>query len=79
MLTAAHFCEKYWSSARGHAMTEEFIALNNTNEFDAFWSANAEALGAEVGDRERCFALACNCELIIGGGAAPLFRVGFVD
>lgn len=57
-------------------MTEEFIALADTDDFDAFWEANKDALEM---DRETAFQLACNCELTIGGGAAPLFRVGFVD
>ena len=58
---------------------ETFIELHTSDDFDAFYKANEDALTDEVGDYVRCFSLACNQELIIGGGAAPLFHVGFVD
>lgn len=57
---------------------ETFIALPDTDAFEAFYEANRDALD-EIADRQTVFALACNCELMIGGGAAPLFRVGFSD
>jgi hypothetical protein len=60
-------------------MTETFIALNDTDDFDAFWQDNAEALECEGLTRDFAFQAACNQSLVIGGGAAPLFRVGFVD
>jgi hypothetical protein len=59
-------------------MTEQFIPLATIEDFDQFWMDNHVSL-LEIASYEECFALACNCELIIGGGAAPLFRVGFVD
>jgi hypothetical protein len=59
-------------------MAEQFIPLNDTEDFDAFWRDNEDAL-SEIGSKDVCFALACNCELLIGGGSAPLFRIGFVD
>jgi hypothetical protein len=59
-----------------HDDSEEFLPLADTDAFDAFWETNGEYLDM---DRETAFALACNCNLIIGGGAAPLVRVGFVD
>ena len=57
---------------------ETFIGLHDTDEFESFYAANQDEL-AELGDKSICFALACNCELLIGGGAAPFVRVGFVD
>ncbi len=58
---------------------ETFVPIADTDEWAAFWADNAAALIETVGDHDRCFALACNCSLLVGGGAAPLFRVGFVD
>lgn len=55
---------------------EEFIAIADMDEWEAFWEANIDAMDM---DRDTAFNLACNCCLVIGGGAAPLFRVGFVD
>jgi hypothetical protein len=60
-------------------MAETFIPLNDTDEFDAFWLDNAEAFEAEGITRDFAFQAACNQSLVIGGGAAPMFRVGFVD
>ncbi len=57
---------------------ETFIEIADMDVWDAFVEANRETL-AEIADSETVFHLACNCELLIGGGAAPLFRVGFVD
>jgi hypothetical protein len=54
----------------------EFFPLTDTDHFDRFWEDNCEAISV---DKKTAFLLACNCALIIGGGAAPLFRVGFVD
>lgn len=59
-------------------MDETFIPLADMDAWDAFYQANKDALD-EIGDRTICFHLACNCELRVGGGAALLFRVGFVD
>ena len=58
--------------------TETFIAIADVDQWEAFVAANVEAL-EEIADIATCLALALNCNLIIGGGAAPLFRVGFVD
>jgi hypothetical protein len=53
--------------------SEPFIPLADTDAFDAFYAANRPALDA-IADRDTVFALACNCELVVGGT-----RVGFVD
>jgi hypothetical protein len=58
-------------------MNEQFIPLADMDAFHAFWDENGDALSAL--SKDDAFLLACNCELIVGGGAAPLFRVGFVD
>lgn len=58
--------------------TETFIPLADLDAWEAFYEANREALEA-IADKATCYALACNQSLLIGGGAAPLFRVGFVD
>ncbi len=58
---------------------ETFIPIADMDEWATFWAANSEALTDEVGDEERCLDLACNLSLMVGGGAGPLFRVGFVD
>jgi hypothetical protein len=59
--------------------SEEFIAINGMDEWESFWAANAHELEGEVGDEATCRGLACNHLLVVGGGAAPVFRVGFVD
>lgn len=56
--------------------TEEFIALATTEDFDAWWRDNGEAVDI---DRATALELAMNCNLVFGGGAAPRIRVGFVD
>lgn len=53
----------------------EFFPIADMAEWDAFWSANAEAIDTDEG---QALTLACRGELMVGGGAAPLFRVGFV-
>lgn len=58
--------------------TETFIPLHDTDEWDAFFAANRDDL-LEIADEDTLISLACNCSLLVGGGAAPLFRVGFVD
>jgi len=55
---------------------EEFIALADMDAWEEFWDNNGEFLDI---DRQTAFDMACNCSLVVGGGAAPLFRVGFVD
>lgn len=57
---------------------ETFVPLDDLDAWESFYSANADAL-AEIADKATCLALAMNCELLVGGGASPLFRVGFVD
>lgn len=57
---------------------ETFIAIADMDQWADFVDANREAL-ADIGTEAMCLALAMNCELILGGGAAPLFRIGFVD
>jgi hypothetical protein len=59
-------------------MEDAFFPLGDMDAWEAFWTANQDAL-LEIGDKATCFALACNCELVVGGGAAPMFRIGFVD
>lgn len=62
---------------------EEFFGLADMDEWEAFWKANTTD-GADdselvaLGGHDACLALARNCELVIGGGAAPRVRVGFV-
>jgi hypothetical protein len=60
-------------------MEAEFVPLADMAAWDAFWAANAACLEDEIGDEVDCFELACDGLLTIGGGAAPLLRVGFVD
>jgi|GEM_PF-3438404 len=57
---------------------EQFIPMHDTDEWRDFYAANKDALD-EIGDEAHCFALAQNQALVVGGGAAPQFRVGFVD
>ena len=59
-------------------MTETFVPIANIDEWHDWWAENCEALDPDLLE-ERAFRLACNQSLMIGGGAAPLFRVGFVD
>ena len=54
----------------------EFFPLNDMDAWEDFWSCNGEALDM---DKQTAFALACNQSLLVGGGAAPLICVGFVD
>jgi hypothetical protein len=61
---------------KARAGKEAFFPLHDTDDFATFWEANGESL---IMDQTAAFQLACNCELLIGGGAAPLIRVGFVD
>lgn len=58
---------------------EDFIGIADMDEWAAFWTDNSEALSDEIGDEDTCLRLAMNCSLMVGGGGAPLFRVGFVD
>lgn len=59
--------------------TEEFVPIADMDAWADFWAENGWALEDEIGDEDKCMALAMNCCLLVGGGAAPLFRVGFVD
>lgn len=52
-----------------------FLPIADMDEWREFWDANGEA----IGDEDIALRLAMNCALLVGGGAAPLFRVGFVD
>lgn len=61
------------------APAEHFLPIADIDEWDAFWRNNGHALTDEIGDEDTCLRLALNCCLLVGGGAAPLFRVGFVD
>jgi hypothetical protein len=54
----------------------EFVPVADLIEWAAWWEANGEYLEM---DEPTARALAMNCELVVGGGAAPLFRIGFVD
>lgn len=56
--------------------TETFVPLRGMDEWEAFWNANRNASECT---ETRALALARNQCLFIGGGASPLFRVGFVD
>lgn len=72
-----------WSLAKANGFyldsAETFVPLADMDAWADWWAANGEAMRDEVGDEATCLALAMNCELRIGGGAAPLFRIGFVD
>ena len=57
----------------------EFIPLMDMRDWNSFWLENEADLLDAVGDEETCRRLAMNCALMVGGGAGPLFRVGFVD
>jgi len=59
--------------------SETFIPIEDLDAWDAFWAENVEALTDEIGDEPTCRALASNHLLRVGGGAAHLFRVGFVS
>ncbi len=58
-------------------MDEEFIPISDMASWEEFLAANDDL--TNIADRETLLRLALNCELVIGGGAAPIFRVGFVD
>lgn len=56
--------------------TETFVPISDMDEWVTFWNANKDS----VNFTEECaLSLARNQCLFVGGGAAPLFRVGFVD
>lgn len=57
---------------------EIFKPIADMAAWEAFKAENSDALNA-IADEATVFQMACNCELLIGGGASPLFRVGFVD
>ncbi len=57
-------------------MPEQFISIASQEEWAEFWADNQEALAEEIGDEATCRELAISQTLMIGGGAAPLFRVG---
>lgn len=57
---------------------EIFVPIHNIDEWHDWWSDNCESFDPDLTE-EHAFRLACNQSLIVGGGAAPLFRVGFVD
>lgn len=57
-------------------MDDTFIPLADMDEWTDFWADNGKAIAME--ERE-ALSLACNQCLMVGGGASPLFRVGFVD
>jgi hypothetical protein len=56
--------------------SEIFHPLPDMDAWTDFWANNRDALDM---DEQTAFALACNQGLLVGGGAAPLIRVGFVD
>jgi len=56
---------------------EEFIQIADMTAWNAFWRDNAECLAEDYGDEAICLELARRGKLLVGGGAAPLFRVGF--
>ena len=69
---------RQWNDAAVLGDTETFLPITDMDEWRSFTAANSEALLA-IADLDTCFRLACNQSLIIGGGAFPLFRVGFID
>lgn len=56
--------------------TAEFLPIADMAEWSDFWAANGEAIDTDEG---QALTLACKGELMVGGGAAALFRVGFTD
>lgn len=57
-------------------MEEDFIQIDGMAAWNEFWADNEEGL-ADIGDEETCLAMALKSNLLVGGGAAPLFRIGF--
>lgn len=73
-----------WTIAKANAFyvngEETFVPLADVDAWESWWRDNGEGVGAMHGlDKATAYKLACNCELVIGGGAAPLYRIGFVD
>ncbi len=52
-----------------------FVEITGKSDWDDFWSANGDVLADDIGDEHACLNLARNGNLLIGGGAAPLFVV----
>lgn len=57
---------------------EIFLPIADMDAWESFWRENRDAL-QEIGDKDSCLTLAKRNSLLIGGGASPLFRVGFID
>lgn len=61
----------------------EFIPIADMDAWREFWRLNttdgADGSELEAIGHDKCLTLAMNCNLVIGGGAAPAFRIGFVD
>ena len=68
-----------WSRPLRGGPEPETIILPDIAAWQAFATANCDALVETYGSTEKAFRHACDGGLTIGGGAAPLFRVGFVD
>jgi len=62
-----------------HDDCDDFIPLFDMGDWAEFWTANAEALVEVYETEDAALRAACCGGLVIGGGAAPLFRVAFVD
>lgn len=63
------------------AIRHRYLTLEDTDAFEAFIAANADALADEYPNhgRDDFFRACCDGGLMIGGGAAPAFMVRFSD
>lgn len=59
-------------------LAEIFIPLHTVDEWESFYDDNRDAIEA-LGGFDVCFELARTKSLLLGGGAAPMFRIGFVE
>lgn len=60
-------------------MDSLYIDLHDEDEWEAFASANREALLEVYATLQDAHAAACQGGIVLGGGAAPLVEVHFVD
>ncbi|MDE2232507.1 MAG: hypothetical protein KGJ90_00045 [Patescibacteria group bacterium] len=60
-------------------MEEQFIPIADIDAWEVFIEENFYAILEQYESFDVAFELARNQCLMLGGGAAPLFRIGFVD
>lgn len=61
------------------APKETFVPIAGMDAWAEFWRLNEAVLAEDYGDEETCLELARKGNLVVGGGAFPLYRVGFVQ